>query len=441
MQPYNEKELEKYLIENFEWFHSHPELPYEEVQTTAKIRKLLTEAGIEILPYSLETGLIAVVRGQKSEDTAESYRQEKNADTVEACAQDGSADDEQQCTGTIALRCDIDALPIMEEADLPYKSETKGKMHACGHDFHITAGIGAALLLQAHREKLCKTVKFIFQPAEEEAHGALKIIETDVMNDVEQIWGFHADPTNRVGVIGIREGYVTAAVDRFVIRVRGTGCHGAHPDDGIDPILASAAIVQGLHSIVSRNVNAFHPSLLSVTRIEAGTTWNVIPAEAELEGTVRTMNREDRVLYERRVREVAERTAGAYGAAASVEWTAGPPATYNDREMARICEIVAEQQGLRAVPEECSMGGDDFAYYEEEDRMGNKLPGCYVKIGTGVGHPIHHPAFCVDKNAILPAAKYLAELLMAGSGLAYHSTATSPSTSTQTAGVSPQEAR
>lgn len=414
MSQLDEKQLEKYLIENFEWFHRHPELPYEEVQTTARIRELLTEAGIEIMPYDLDTGLVAVVRGQKKlvEMSGAGGFQEA-PDITGECWQRKSVGVTGECTRTIALRCDIDALPIVEEANVPYRSETLGRMHACGHDLHITAGIGAAILLQERREELCGNVKFIFQPAEEESHGALKILETDVMNDVECIWGFHADPTNAVGVIGIREGYVTAAVDRFVIRVKGVGCHGAHPDDGIDPILASAAIVQGLQSIVSRNVNAFHPALLSVTRIQAGTTWNVIPAEAEMEGTVRTMNREDRILYEKRVREVAGQIAAAYGAKAETEWIQGPPATYNDGRMAQICEAAAEKLKMKIVPEESSMGGDDFAYYEDKDTMRRDVPGCYVKIGTGVGHPIHHPGFCVEESVILPAAKYLAEVLLA----------------------------
>lgn len=379
------KTLEQNLIGQFEWFHKHPELPYEEVRTTERIRKLLTEAGIEILSYPLATGLVAVVRGGKK-------------------TPDGRV-------RTIALRCDIDALPITEEADVAYASEEAGKMHACGHDFHITAAIGAAILLKERREELCGTVKFIFQPAEEESHGAFKILDTDVMDDVEYIWGFHADPTNAVGVIGIREGYVTAAVDRFMIRVRGVGCHGAHPDDGIDPIPVSAAIVQGLQTIVSRNINAFHPALLSVTKIQAGATWNVIPPEAIMEGTVRTMDREDRLLYERRVREIAVQTAAAYGAEAQVEWIAGPPATYNDGTMAQICKQVAADLGMKTVPEESSLGGDDFAYYEDRDTMGRDIPGCYVKIGIGVGYQIHHPAFRVDESAILPAAEYLATLL------------------------------
>lgn len=383
----NEQELEQYLIRQFEWFHRHPELSYEEVETTAKIRELLTEAGIEIVPYPLATGLVAVVHGER--------------------------EPENNTGRTIALRCDIDALPIVEEAEIPYASESRGKMHACGHDLHITAGIGAAILLQEHREQLCGTVKFIFQPGEEAARGALKILETDAMDDVERIWGFHADPTNEVGVIGIREGYVTAAVDRFMIRVQGIGCHGAHPDDGIDPIPVAAAIIQGLHTIVGRNINAFHPALLSVTRVQAGTTWNVIPALAELEGTVRTMQKEDRVLYERRVRETVNGIATAYGAKAEIIWIDSAPATYNDGRMALLCEKVAQSQGMKTVPEEESLGGDDFSYYMEEETMGRQIPGCYLKIGTGVGHPIHHPGFCVDERVILPAAKYLAEVLLA----------------------------
>ncbi|MDE7275979.1 MAG: amidohydrolase, partial [Lachnospiraceae bacterium] len=223
----------------------------------------------------------------------------------------------------------MDALPIVEETGLSYCSKEVGKMHACGHDMHITAGIGCAVLLQENRNRMRGTVKIIFQPAEETSLGALKILETDVMKDVDRIWGFHADPTNEAGTVAIREGYVTAAVDRFVITVKGVGCHGAHPDHGTDPIPVAAAIIQALQSIVSRNVNAFRPSLLSVTRVSAGTTWNVIPAEAVMEGTVRTMEREDRVLYEKRLREIAEKTAQAYGAEAEVEWIAGPPATCN----------------------------------------------------------------------------------------------------------------
>ena len=244
--------MEKQLIEWFEWFHKNPELSYEEYNTTAKIREILTQAGLEILPFELETGLVAVIRG-------------KGPGLVSA------------------LRCEIDALPIVEETELSYASCHEGKMHACGHDFHITAGLGCALLLNERKEELAGTVKIIFQPAEESSLGALKILETPVMEDVEEIWGIHADPTNEAGVLGIREGSVSAAVDRFVVTVKGNSCHGAHPDDGVDPIPVAAAIVQAFQTIVTRNINAFHPGLISVTRMEAGNTWNVIPESAQLE--------------------------------------------------------------------------------------------------------------------------------------------------------------
>ncbi len=369
----NHKNLEKKLAEWFEWFHRHPELSYEEYETTDKIREVLTEAGVEILPCALETGLVAIVRGAKEGPVQ-------------------------------ALRCDIDALPIREETNLAYASEYEGKMHACGHDFHITAGIGCAVLLNERKDELAGTVKIIFQPGEESSLGALKVLETDVMEDVERIWGLHADPTNEAGTLGIREGYVTAAVDRFVITVKGVGCHGAHPDDGVDPIPAAAGIIQALQTIVTRNVNAFHPALLSVTRLTAGNTWNVIPEEAVLEGTVRTMSLEDRILFERRLREIAQGTAAAYGASAEAEWIAGPPATYNDGSMAEESIQKARKLGLNVVPEESSMGGDDFAFFEEN------IPGCYIKVGTGKGQLIHQPGFCVDKAAIWPA-EYLAELM------------------------------
>lgn len=367
--------LEKRLREYFEWFHRNPELSYEEYETTAKIREILTEAGVEILPYPLKTGLVAIIRGEK-----------------EGVAQ--------------ALRCDIDALPIKEETGLPYASEKEGRMHACGHDFHVTAGIGCALLLKERQKELKGSVKLIFQPAEESSLGALKILETDAMQDVKRIWGLHADPTNEAGVLGIREGAVTAAVDRFLVSIKGVGCHGAHPDHGTDPIPVAAAMVQAFQTIVTRNIDAFHPSLISVTRIEAGNTWNVIPEAAELEGTVRTMDREDRRLFERRMREITENTALAYGAEAELTWIPGPPATCNDGQMTKESIALAEKMGFLVVTEESSMGGDDFSFYEEA------AAGCYIKVGTGKGQTIHQPGFRVDESVLLPTAAYLAELFL-----------------------------
>lgn len=368
-------DFEGKLTEYFKWFHMHPELSYEEYETTEKIREILTKAQVEILPYQLKTGLVARIQGEKPGPVQ-------------------------------ALRCDIDALPIKEETTLPYASGYEGRMHACGHDFHITAGLGCALWLKERKSQLHGTVKIIFQPAEESSLGALKILETDVMDDVEKIWGIHADPTNEAGVLGIREGYVTAAVDRFVVEIEGTGCHGAHPDDGIDPIPAAAAVIQAFQTIVTRNVNAFHPALISVTKLQAGNTWNVIPQTAQLEGTVRTMNHEDRILFERRIKEIAQLTAQAYGATASVQWIQGSPATYNNKEMAEYSIQKGVERGFRVVPEESSLGGDDFSFLEE------KIPGCYLKIGTGKGPLIHQPGFKVDTSVIMPTVEYLVSLLL-----------------------------
>ena len=165
-------------------------------------------------------------------------------------------------------------------------------------------------------------------------------------------------------------------------------------------------MVQAFQTIVTRNINPFHPTLISVTRLEAGNTWNVIPQTAQLEGTVRTMDRQDRCLFEKRLKAIAEQTASAYGASAEVEWIPGPPAVCNDAEMAAFAKETAEAEGFWTVPEEQSLGGDDFSFYME------KVPGCYIKIGIGKGATIHQPTFQVDPAALMPAVRYLSRLLL-----------------------------
>lgn len=283
------KALEQKLTGFFEELHMHPELSYEEYETTERIKRELAAAGIEILQIPLKTGVTAIVRGAKPGKT-------------------------------YGLRCDIDALPIEEETDLPYKSKTPGKMHACGHDFHTAAVFGAALLLQERKEELQGTVKILFQPAEESSHGAETVLETGVLSDVTAIFGLHTAAYLPVGTLGIRAGSVMAAVDRFELNITGTGCHGGHPNEGVDTILVAASVIQAFQSIVGRNLNPFHTGVVSVTRINGGNTWNVIPDKVELEGTVRSMEKDDRIFIERRMREIAEHTAAAYGANAELLW-------------------------------------------------------------------------------------------------------------------------
>ena len=369
------KALEQKLTGFFEELHMHPELSYEEYETTERIKRELAAAGIEILQIPLKTGVTAIVRGAKPGKT-------------------------------YGLRCDIDALPIEEETDLPYKSKTPGKMHACGHDFHTAAVFGAALLLQERKEELQGTVKILFEPAEESSHGAETVLETGVLSDVTAIFGLHTAAYLPVGTLGIRAGSVMAAVDRFELNITGTGCHGGHPDEGVDTILVAASVIQAFQSIVGRNLNPFHTGVVSVTRINGGNTWNVIPDKVELEGTVRSMEKDDRIFIERRMREIAEHTAAAYGANAELLWYPGPPATVNEKAWSAFAQKVAEESGFEVVPQRNSTGGEDFAFYLE------KIPGCFINVGTGVGYPNHHPKFYADEAALTPAAEYLEKLLV-----------------------------
>lgn len=369
------KALEQKLTGFFEELHMHPELSYEEYETTERIKRELAAADIEILQIPLKTGVTAIVRGAKPGKT-------------------------------YGLRCDIDALPIAEETDLPYKSKTPGKMHACGHDFHTAAVFGAALLLQERKEELQGTVKILFQPAEESSHGAETVLETGVFSDVTAIFGLHTAAYLPVGTLGIRAGSVMAAVDRFELNITGTGCHGGHPDEGVDTILVAASVIQAFQSIVGRNLNPFHTGVVSVTRINGGNTWNVIPDKVELEGTVRSMEKDDRIFIERRMREIAEHTAAAYGANAELLWYPGPPATVNEKAWSAFAQKVAEESGFEVVPQRNSTGGEDFAFYLE------KIPGCFINVGTGVGYPNHHPKFYADEAALTPAAEYLEKLLV-----------------------------
>ena len=369
------KALEQKLTGFFEELHMHPELSYEEYETTERIKRELAAAGIEILQIPLKTGVTAIVRGAKPGKT-------------------------------YGLRCDIDALPIAEETDLPYKSKTPGKMHACGHDFHTAAVFGAALLLQERKEELQGTVKILFQPAEESSHGAETVLETGVFSDVTAIFGLHTAAYLPVGTLGIRAGSVMAAVDRFELNITGTGCHGGHPDEGVDTILVAASVIQAFQSIVGRNLNPFHTGVVSVTRINGGNTWNVIPDKVELEGTVRSMEKDDRIFIEKRMREIAEHTAAAYGANAELLWYPVPPATVNEKAWTAFAQKVAEESGFEVVPQRNSTGGEDFAFYLE------KIPGCFINVGTGVGYPNHHPKFYADEAALTPAAEYLEKLLV-----------------------------
>lgn len=361
------------LEEKFKWFHSHPELSFEEYDTTKRIKELLVDIGIEVLDLPLKTGLVAIIRGEKSGPT-------------------------------IALRTDIDALPITEKTSLEYRSLHSNVMHACGHDFHLTSVYGAAIQLYENREELRGNVKIIFQPAEEIFSGALHVMETDVLEDVEVIYGLHANPSLPVGTVAIKEGSVTASVDRFQIVLRGKGTHAAHPDQGIDPIIGTTQLVTALQSVISRNVNPFSTNLISVTHIKAGTTWNVIPEDAFVEGTVWTLDATDRQFIKKRIYELTENIAQAFNLKSEINWIVGPPATKNDGKLAEITIDIAKKSGLEVVKPANSLGGEDFAFYQE------KVRGMFILIGTGESYPLHHPEFQVNPAALLTTSNLLARI-------------------------------
>lgn len=365
--------IETELISIFRNLHKHPELPNEEFATTKLIREKLHATEIHILDLPLNTGLVAEITGNPKGPI-------------------------------IALRCDIDALPIKEETNLAYKSEIAGKMHACGHDFHTTVVLGAACLLKKAESELPGTVRLIFQPAEETAHGAEQILATDVLSTVQAIFGLHNKPNLPVGTIATAVGPLTAAVDRFEIEISGVGTHAAHPEKGIDPIVVAGHIITALQTIVSRNISAFDQALVSITHVTSGNTWNVIPETAYLEGTVRTLNPETRKFIPQRLSSIVKGLAQSFGATAELKWHPGPPATSNTREWVTLVTKTAQELGYETKEFPPDLGGEDFAYYQE------KIPGAFINVGTGPSHPHHHPKFTIDTAALLPAAQYFAEI-------------------------------
>jgi N-acetylcysteine deacetylase len=369
----DEKVLYKALQSHFEWLHRHPETALEEFETTAYIKQFLTKNGVEILDCNMQTGLAAVIHGKRKEPV-------------------------------VALRCDIDALPIEETAEVAYRSENAGKMHACGHDFHMTALLGAVLLLKEKQDELEGTVKFLFQPAEEAQHGAEHVLETGVLDDVNEIYALHVEPGLNPGTVAVIAGTDHAAVDRFAIDIEGVGCHAAHPDCGIDPVPAAAQLIQAFQTIVSRNISAFDRAVISVTKIQTGTTWNVIPSSAQMEGTVRTLKKTTRRQISRRMREICEGIATASGTQIRFSWYPGCPPTNNDAELAAFVKDTAVSLGLETQEAVPSMGGEDFSCYQE------KIRGVFWRIGVGDTSPLHNPMFKADTSGLLAAAKMLAAI-------------------------------
>ncbi|ASB87789.1 M20 peptidase aminoacylase family protein [Bacillus sonorensis] len=372
-EEYN-KALHTRLVSMRRELHEHPELSFQEFETTKKIRRWLEEENIAILDTpKLETGVVAEIKGREEGPV-------------------------------IALRADIDALPIQEQTGLPFASKTEGTMHACGHDFHTASIIGTAILLNRRKKELKGTVRFIFQPAEEIAAGARMVIEAGGLDGVSAIFGMHNKPDLPVGTIGLKEGALMASVDRFEILVRGKGGHAGIPNNSIDPIAAAGQIVSGLQSVVSRNISSLQNAVVSITRIQGGSSWNVIPDQVGMEGTVRTFQKEAREAVPKHMERMAEGIAAGFGAQAEFRWFPYLPSVQNDGRFLRAASEAATRLGYQTVPAEQSPGGEDFALYQEN------IPGFFVWMGTSGTEEWHHPAFTLDEEALIVAARYFAEL-------------------------------
>ncbi|MGE7880539.1 M20 peptidase aminoacylase family protein [Bacillus sp. NPDC094077] len=372
MVPIPNQLIEK-LISIRRHLHEYPELSYEEFETTKAIKNWLEEANITIINSNLETGIIAEISGNKNGPL-------------------------------VAVRADIDALPIQEETDLSYASKIPGKMHACGHDFHTAAIIGAAYLLKEKESSLNGTVRFIFQPAEESSDGACKVIDAGHLHGVQAIFGMHNKPDLSVGTIGIKDGPLMAGVDRFEIEIHGVGTHAAVPDAGVDPIVASSQIVMALQTIVSRNISSSHSAVVSVTNIHSGNTWNVIPEKATLEGTVRTFQAETREKIPALMERIIKGVSDALGVKTEFRFYSGPPAVHNDTILTDLCTQIAEEMALNVITPTPSMAGEDFSFYQQE------IPGSFVFMGTSGTHEWHHPSFTINEEALPISAEYFALL-------------------------------
>ena len=369
-------EMADELIKMRRHFHMDPELYYNERNTADFIARYLTELGFEVRTQVAKTGVVGLWKGETSSDNPR----------------------------VLALRADMDALPIDEENDVEYKSKNAGKMHACGHDGHMSILLGFAKWLANRAEPFPGHVKLLFQPAEEGYGGAKKMLDEGALlaPEVEQIIGLHLWNDMEVGVVGVTAGPAMASVDGFEINIKGKGGHSAMPHQAVDAVLVAAQITVALQTIVSRNVDPLTPSVLTVSKIEAGTADNAIAETAKLRGVVRAFDSGVRDLWPERIDRIARGVADAFGATMSFHWTPMYPPMVSDGETTALVKTAATEivGQKRIVENQRTMASEDMAYFLEE------VPGCFFFLGSansekGLNFPHHNPRFDFDE-AVLP---------------------------------------
>ena len=392
--------IETKLIEWRRHFHENPELSNREFNTAKKIANHLKSLGLDVKTNIAKTGVVAVLKGNKPGKV-------------------------------VALRADIDALPVTERNNLPFKSTVKtkflntetGVMHACGHDTHISILMATAEVLSKHKDKINGTVKFIFQPAEEgpppgEEGGASLMIKEGVLENpkVDVIFGLHINAGTPVGVLKYKKGGIMASVERFVIDVKGKQTHGSQPWSGVDPILISAKIIDGLQTIISREAKLTdEAAVITVGKITAGTRFNIIPETAQLIGTVRTLDPEMRAMIERRMNEMTETIAKAYGGEATIAFRNQTSITFNDPDLTdKMLPSLQKVAGAKNVQiMKATTGGEDFSYFQEV------VPGIYFFLGgmspneePKGSFPHHTPDFMIDESGMLLGVKAFTQLTL-----------------------------
>ncbi|WP_414621082.1 M20 metallopeptidase family protein [Calothrix sp. CCY 0018] len=371
------RSLHPQIIEWRRLIHQKPELAFKEEITSKLVSQKLTEWGIEHQTGIAKTGIVASIKGSKP---GESNHQ------------------------VLAIRADMDALPVHEMNEVSYKSQHEGVMHACGHDGHTAIALGTAYYLQQHRHSFAGTVKIIFQPAEEGPGGAKPMIEAGVLKnpDVDAIIGLHLWNNLPLGTVGVRNGALMAAVESFRCTILGKGGHGAMPDQTVDSVVVAAQVVNALQTIVSRNVSPIESAVVTVGELHAGTKGNIIADTARMSGTVRYFNPKFAGFIQERVEKIIAGICEIHGANYDLEYWGLYPPTINNVEMAELVRSVAEEvveTPLGIVPECQTMGGEDMSYFLQE------IPGCYFFLGSAnpqkdLAYPHHHPRFNFDETAL-----------------------------------------
>lgn len=363
------KDIMPRVTEMRRWLHQHPELSGREVETRQLLIRELTGMGMEIHTFHDCFGVMGILRNG-----------------------------EGRC---VAIRADMDALPVQEPADMPFASRVEGVMHACGHDAHMALALGSAMWLSRNKDKWQGTIKWLFEPAEETFGGGRLMVEQGCLDNpkVDCVIGQHMNPRYEAGTFFAKPGYVSGSSDELRLKIIGKTCHGAYPEAGVDAIVIAGQVVSALQSLISRTISPFDPAVITIGTIQGGTANNIVCGEVNMVGTMRTLSAETRAALKDRIVSVVQGVARAMGGDAEVVITPGYGAVYNhDGYYARIEDLAEELVGREKIVrrEAPSLGVESFCYFLKD------TPGVYYDLGSGVGTALHTSTFCVDEGCLLP---------------------------------------